>query len=137
MKHLIMLTALLLPTFTQAGELKLDLVAAGLQDKMLFVAIYPSSARFMTHDDKAIYRRIVATGDTTTLQVAEIPPGMYAITVYADLNGNGKLDSNLLGIPKEPTGFSRDASSRFGPPKFKEAAFDIGEDVTSHTIHLQ
>lgn len=137
MKRLIALAALILPMLSHAGELKLDLVAADMQGKTLYVAIYPASAKFMTQDDKASYRRIVATGDTTTLPVSGIAPGEYAITVYADLNGNGKLDTNFIGVPTEPIGFSRDAVGRFGPPGFKDAAFDISEGVTLHTIHIK
>lgn len=31
----------------------------------------------------------------------DIPPGTYALAVVHDENMNGKLDTNLLGIPKE------------------------------------
>jgi uncharacterized protein (DUF2141 family) len=137
MKHLIALATLLFSYASHAGELKLELIAPGLQGSTLYVAIHSSAADFPMRDDKAILRRIVATGDATPLLVADIPSGEYAISVYADLNGNGKLDTNFIGIPNEPTGASRDASSHFGPPRFKDAAFIIGEGVTSQTIHIK
>jgi uncharacterized protein (DUF2141 family) len=137
MKNLIALAALLFSSASQAGELKLELSAPGLQGKTLNVAIHSSAADFPMRDDKAIRRRIVATGDVTMLLLADIPSGEYAISVYADLNGNGKLDTNFIGIPNEPTGASRDASSHFGPPGFKDAAFILGEGTTSQTIHIK
>ncbi len=46
-----------------------------------------------------------------------------------DANGNGKLDSNMMGIPKEGFGFSNDATGSFGPPGFDEAKFNLtGKD---------
>jgi len=39
----------------------------------------------------------------------DIPPGTYAMAVIHDENMNGKLDTHLLGIPKEGFGFSNDA----------------------------
>ncbi len=48
----------------------------------------------------------------------------YGVIVYHDLNANGKLDRNILGIPREPYGFSNNPSTRFGPPDFDKASFD-------------
>ena len=39
----------------------------------------------------------------------------------------GKLDTNFLGIPKEPYGFSNEKKGRFGPPKFKEVSFTLNK----------
>ena len=52
-----------------------------------------------------------------------LPYGEYAISVYQDRNENGKLDTGLFGIPKEPFGFSNDPKLGFGPPKYKDSAF--------------
>ncbi len=40
-----------------------------------------------------------------------------------DENGNGKMDTNWLGMPAEGYGATRDPRGSFGPPKFKDAAF--------------
>ena len=52
---------------------------------------------------------------------------MYAFTFFHDLNKNKKLDTNFLGIPKEPYGFSNEKKGRFGPPKFKEVSFKLNK----------
>ena len=52
-----------------------------------------------------------------------LPHGLYAIATYHDENGNNKLDTNWLGIPKEGTGASNDAKGFMGPPKFRDASF--------------
>ena len=38
------------------------------------------------------------------------------------LNGNGQLDSNLMGLPTEPYGFANNARGSFGPPSFQAAS---------------
>lgn len=58
----------------------------------------------------------------------------YAVIVSHDLNANGKLDRNLLGIPSEPYGFSNNPSTRFGPPGFDKASFDSSK---YHTITIR
>ena len=49
---------------------------------------------------------------------------------FYDKNGNGKLDTNFLGIPKEPTAMSNNAKGSFGPPKFKDAKFTLTANTT-------
>ncbi len=57
-----------------------------------------------------------------------LPLGTYALSLYHDQNNNGKLDTNFVGIPKEPYGFSNDARGTFGPPKYTAAQFDFIKD---------
>ena len=66
-----------------------------------------------------------AQSGTVTVQVANVPPGTYAVQVFHDTNDNMKIDRSLLGIPEEGMGFSNDARFRFGPPSFAEAAIAV------------
>ena len=45
------------------------------------------------------------------------------MAVIHDANMNGKLDTNLLGIPTEGYGFSNDARGLLGAPSFSAAGF--------------
>ncbi len=137
MKFILIFLALVIPFASQAGELKLIINSSGFSGKTLFVAVHANADDFPSKDDNAIKRAVTATGDKTELTIADISPGEYAVSVFADLNGNGKLDTNLLGIPKEPIGATRDAQGRFGPPKFADAAFKVGNDLTTQTINIK
>ncbi len=53
----------------------------------------------------------------------DIPPGTYALAVIHDENMNGKLETNVLGIPTEGYGFSNDAKGVLGAPSFSAASF--------------
>ena len=66
----------------------------------------------------------------------DIPPGTYAIAVVHDENMNGKLDTNLLGIPREGYGFSNDAKAFLGPPLFPAASFVYDGKNLNLTIGL-
>ena len=57
--------------------------------------------------------------------LTNLDPGQYAIILFHDENGNGKLDKNVLGVPTEPYGFSNNAQGFLGPPAFKEAVMQI------------
>jgi len=54
-----------------------------------------------------------------------LPQGEYAISAFHDENDNKKLDTNFIGIPKEPIGISNNAKGFMGPPKYKDAKFLI------------
>ena len=66
----------------------------------------------------------------------DIPPGMYAMVVIHDANMNGKLDTNLLGIPKEGYGFSNDAKGLIGAPSFSAASFTYDGQNIDLTMSL-
>lgn len=96
--------------------------------------IFASPSGFPEDRDKAIRRGFVPIPDgAQRLRIeADLPPGTYAASTYEDLNGNGKLDHNLIGIPTEPIGVSGDSSRRFGPPRFDDCSFRLGN--TGQTI---
>jgi uncharacterized protein (DUF2141 family) len=70
-------------------------------------------------------RRMNANKGDLKIVIQDLPAGNYAIASYHDENGNGKLDTNALGMPEEGYGFSNDARGTFGPPKFSEAVFEF------------
>jgi uncharacterized protein (DUF2141 family) len=75
-----------------------------------------------------------AQKDGVTYEFKDLPMGDYAISIHHDENGNGKFDTNLVGMPIEPYGFSNDAMGNFGPPTFEQAKFKL--DVTKKTVTL-
>jgi uncharacterized protein (DUF2141 family) len=59
------------------------------------------------------------------VKLQDLPEGSVGLSVFHDVNGNGRLDSNAMGMPKEPYGFSNNAAGVFGPPKFEKAQFEV------------
>ena len=62
------------------------------------------------------------------LSFKDLKAGKYAIRYFHDENGNGELDTNAFGIPKEGYGFSNNAKGSFGPPAFEKWIFDLNEN---------
>lgn len=65
----------------------------------------------------------------TEYRITDVPAGQYALLVYHDENGNGQLDRNFIGIPKEPIGLSNGYRPK-GPPSFSKAAFHLTHDTS-------
>ncbi|MDR0536593.1 MAG: DUF2141 domain-containing protein [Tannerellaceae bacterium] len=71
-------------------------------------------------------QKISVSEKTTIIAFNDLPQGQYAVSVYQDSNGNGQLDKNILGIPKEKYGFSNNSDR----PDFEKCLFDFNNDKT-------
>ena len=79
---------------------------------------------------------VPVSNGTASIALQGLPYGEYAISAFHDRNGNGRLDTGLFGIPKEPLGTSNDAKIRFGPPKYADAAFVLDQPEQTMRIMI-
>jgi len=75
--------------------------------------------------------------ETVTATFTDIAAGTYALGAIHDKNGNKKMDTNFLGIPKEKGGFSNNAPAKMGPAKFEKAAFIVGAEKVVQDIAVR
>jgi uncharacterized protein (DUF2141 family) len=75
-------------------------------------------------------------GATAEVVFDDVAAGGWAVAVLHDENGNGRLDRNFLGIPKEGVGASNDAV-RFGLPKFEDARLQVSVDGATIVVKLK
>lgn len=99
----------------------------------LMIAVFDQPGQWLKQPLRGL--RQAAVAGTMTVQVPDLPDGDYAVSLFVDRNGNAKLDSNAIGLPTEPYGFSNDATGNFGPPGFEQARFSVKGD-TRAVIHL-
>ena len=78
-----------------------------------------------------------ARAGEVSVRIAGVPPGTWAAAVYHDEIGDRPLEFTLFGFPRQAVGFSRDAKMNFGPPKFADAAFRLGESAAVVTAPLR
>lgn len=93
------------------------------------IAIYNREEGFLKLDNVYMHESIPASQGMTHTILTDIPEGEYALAVFHDENGNNKLDTNWLGIPKEKIAFSNAKMKTFGPPKYEECAFKAERDT--------
>ena len=79
---------------------------------------------------------VVKISNKKATAIFDLPFGEYAIAGFQDLDGNGVLSGNFLGIPREPVGFSGNAKVRFGPPKWNDAVFQFKKINQEVLIYL-
>ena len=104
-------------------------------DGELRFVLFDSEEKFMKQPVRAHIAEIQTGKGIWTIE--DLPYGKYAVLVHHDINANGKMERHWYGKPKEPTGASNDAPSKFGPPKFKDAKFLLESPALALTITIQ
>jgi uncharacterized protein (DUF2141 family) len=70
----------------------------------LMIAVYGSAETFFT---KPVWMNAIKVSkETMSVPMCNLDATEIAITAFQDMNGNGKMDSNPMGIPTEPYGAS-------------------------------
>lgn len=106
-----------------ADKLSVTIEGIGEVKGNILISAHNTKASWLTKVEPFAKRKIPVTQKTMVVDFGEVPEGTYAVMLFQDLNGNGILDMNMIGIPKEPFGFSNNGGS-FGPPSFDEARID-------------
>jgi uncharacterized protein (DUF2141 family) len=103
----------------------------------LRAVLYDSQKAF---DDDRRFKQTtgIISNRTATALFHNVPPGAYAIAVFHDVNKNGELDENWLGMPKENYGLSRNVRASITRiPTFDEIKIDYTGAVATVEIKLQ
>jgi uncharacterized protein (DUF2141 family) len=127
----LLFTAPLLAQPPNSATLTIQIVNARNAKGVVRVALFHSAEGFPGDASKAL-RTQPAKIDSLTLTAqavfSGIPQGTYAVMVFHDENNDGKLDKNMLGIPKEGYGASNSAAKKMHAPVFDEAKFSLTSD---------
>ena len=87
-----------------AGCAQIEVQNVRPEQGMLMVAAFADAASYNKEPVAAL--QLKAAGATMTFSLCGLNGSAVALRLYQDLNGNGKLDANLFGIPSEPWGAS-------------------------------
>lgn len=119
------------PSKAQTGTIQLTISALKSDKGKCLIYLYKSEEGFPDKPELA-FKQLVGDikGGKSYYQITDIPNGLYAIAIVHDENGNGKMETNFLGIPKEGIGVSNNVKGSFGPPKFKDAKFEHQKQET-------
>jgi uncharacterized protein (DUF2141 family) len=118
----------------QAGELHVEVKGLTEIKGDLLVAVFNQKGQWLKQ--ASVNRKLGVTQSVLSVQFDNLPEGEYAVSVFHDLNSNGKLDSNAVGMPTEPYGFSNNAAGNFGPPSFDAAKIKLDQSKTAISIRV-
>ena len=119
------------------GKLIIDISGFPSSDGFAMVALNNSIESYKGGENAAIAKTKVMVVDRKVQVVfTNLPYGWYGISLYHDENNNGKMDKNMMGIPKEAYGFSNNAKGFFGKPDYKDVKFELNSSEKQIDIKL-
>ncbi len=115
------------PVLVAATEPRtLDVTVTGIRSTKgaLLVCLWKDKSGFPTcgKSKTAVKLRSPITGANMKVTFRGVAPGSYAVSVEHDEDGNGKLKTNIIGIPKEGVGVSNNPG---GIPSFNRAQVQV------------
>ncbi len=122
-----------LGAFAQKASLTVKIDGIAVEGGKVLLAVYNSKDDFLSDYIFAGREAQIKNGEATVF-FEDMAYGKYAISTFFDKNENGLLDTNFIGIPKEPYAFSMNPTNNFGPPSFEQAAFVLCNP--NHTIKI-
>lgn len=104
--------ALLAAAAAQEAAVRLTVSGVKPGGGMVYAAVFDTAEGYRRN----IPLRTLTLQPASPMLEAVVPllPGEYVFSLYQDLNSNGKLDTNFIGIPREPVGISNYDGK--GPP---------------------
>lgn len=138
MRLLLNIAALLIPcSLLGQGRLTIEVSLSKPEaGGVLRLAVCPDEASY-TSERGCRTAEAKASGPAVRVELTGMPEGTYALKAFHDVNNDGALNTNWMGIPKEPYGFGNDAMGSFGPPDFRAASFTVAGDHTVIRIRMK
>lgn len=120
------ISALALAGAGQAADLVVAVDGVRAADGQVKLMLFDREEGFRKEDQARQVLTVPAASAGVAATFAGLPPGRYAVIAYHDENGDGKLNLRFGMFPKEGYGLSNNPRLS-GPPKFRDAAFELGE----------
>ena len=94
----------------------------------LQIAVYNNAASFPKKGGEYKLMQYKVAEGQSHFVIKDLPNGTYAIAIHHDENSDGKMNTNMLGIPKEGYAFSRNFKPKFSAPVFADCAIKVDSD---------
>jgi len=115
------------------SPVKLKIEGADKPGGKIYVSVFDTEKAY--NERIACKSFTIEGGETIITAEINLPDGEYVFTVYQDANGNKKLDTSLIGIPREKFGFSN-YEGKNAPGSFKRHKIKIVDNRREVCIKL-
>lgn len=131
----IFLTFWCLSLYPQTYDLSVTITGLKSNEGGIQIGLYNNKESFPLADKqyKLFYFNVRAFSGIYTIR--DLPGGEYAVAIFHDKNSDKICNNNILGVPKEGFGFSKNFKPRLSSPDFEDCKLDLNSNV-SITIKL-
>lgn len=100
------------------------------------ISIYSPRDKFPTADGQMKKYRFHPSGKQLTVELTDLDYGQYAVATYQDLDADGQIGKNMIGIPTDPYGFSNNYKPKIKAPAFKDCEFAYNDQSSPVSITM-
>lgn len=114
---------------------------SGLKDAEgnVYIAVYDSDETWLS--EETVMSRKVSIADALDGELVRaelhLPLGEYALSAFYDEDGDGEMDTNFIGMPKEPLALSNNAAAKLIKPSYDDAVFTLGAEPIIQRITMK
>lgn len=121
-----------------SGTLMIDITGFHNDDGEVLVSVFNDKKGF-PNDTGAAYLNLTATitDHAARFEIPDLPYGAYAVSVLHDENRDGRMNSNVVGIPKEGFGLSLNPRLKRKQPEYEDARFLLLVEQKEMVIEMQ
>ena len=112
---------------TSRKPLNLVIENLGSHTAPILIGLYGTKNDFPNEHDTLKKYKFIPNGDTLNTTITDLEYGTYAMALFQDMDNDGKIEKNFLGIPKDPYAFSNNARPTFKAPSFEDCCFEYSE----------
>ncbi|MCL2412478.1 MAG: DUF2141 domain-containing protein [Treponema sp.] len=121
-------------SFAENIQVTIEITNVIVNDGNVFLAIFFNADEFRREEPSIAFE--LESNSTVLRQEVTLPPGEYLVSAFQDRNGNGQLDFNFLGIPRELVGISNFNGRGFPSRNFNRHKIPVSSSTGIITIAL-
>mgnify|MGYP005847106721 CR=1 FL=1 len=113
------------PAASRAADLAVEVTGVRDASGALVVSLWNRGDGFGKFDARrALATQTIAAvpGQPARVRFDQLAPGRYAVSAFHDADGDGRLKTNVLGMPREGVGVSNNTG---GIPSFGKSLVDV------------
>lgn len=93
----------------------------------VLIGLYGAENEFPSEKDVLRRLKFVPDGDVLNTFITDLEYGTYAMALFQDMDNDGKIEKNFIGIPKDPYAFSNNVRPTFKAPLFEDCCFEYSD----------
>ena len=107
-----------------SGQLVLEIANLRNSQGEIYLSIFSGKQGFPDNPEAALVNhKVTIQAEQSTIIINDLPYGEYAVAVLHDENRDGKMNTSVVGVPKEGFGFSGNPKTKMGPPEYNDVRF--------------
>jgi len=132
------LLLILFSSYTKAQETQVKITGIRSGKGKIILNVFRNNETYDNQQPCKVFtfdKKELANGSLVV--TCRLEPGIYGITLVDDENGNGKIDKNFIGMPKEGFGFSNFFMEKMKKPVFDDFKVDLKSPESKIVIRVK